>query len=194
MLGRVQEQLTRPWERNQALVTHTRDQLAQHEAGLMDLREALNRAVGTTREAEELNSRNQERLEEALVESCPCPSSSPPPPPPHHLLHPPLLPAPSSTPPPPRPLGLITTSPPPLYFPTSPLFCYLPCSPHHLQQRKQELSRDNATLGATLQAARDTLARVSELLRGMDQAREVSTPLPKGCILSGDGHAQIRFG
>lgn len=69
MLDRVQEQLTRPWERNQALVTHTRDQLAQHEAGLMDLREALNRAVGTTREAEELNSRNQERLEEALVES-----------------------------------------------------------------------------------------------------------------------------
>lgn len=78
-------------------------------------------------------------------------------------------------------------SPPPLDFPTSPLFCYLPCSPHHPQQRKQELSRDNATLEATLQAARDTLARVSELLRGMDQAREVSTPLPKGCILSGGG-------
>ncbi|MXQ85102.1 hypothetical protein E5288_WYG004112 [Bos mutus] len=105
LLDRVQEQLTRRWERNQALVTHTRDRLAQYEAGLMDLREALNRAVGTTREAEELNSRNQERLEEAL-------------------------------------------------------------------QRKQELSGDNATLGATLQAARDTLARVSELLRGMDQARE----------------------
>ena len=67
MLDRVQEQLTRRWERNQALVTHTRDRLAQYEAGLMDLREALNRAVGTTREAEELNSRNQERLEEALV-------------------------------------------------------------------------------------------------------------------------------
>uniref|UniRef100_A0A8C6EG09 Laminin subunit alpha-5 n=1 Tax=Moschus moschiferus TaxID=68415 RepID=A0A8C6EG09_MOSMO len=105
LLNRVQEQLTRRWERNQALVTHTRDQLAQHEAGLMDLREALNQAVGTTREAEELNSRNQERLEEAL-------------------------------------------------------------------QRKQELSRDNATLGATLQAARDSLAQISELLRGMDQARE----------------------
>lgn len=164
MLDRVQEQLTRRWERNQALVTHTRDQLARHEAGLMDLREALNRAVGTTREAEELNSRNQERLEEALVESWPCP------------------------------LGLVTSSPLPLYFLTSPLFCYLPCSPHHLQQRKQELSRDNATLGATLQAARDTLARVSELLRGMDQAREVSTPLPKGCILSGGRHTQIRFG
>ena len=79
MLDRVQEQLTRRWERNQALVTHTRDRLAQYEAGLMDLREALNRAVGTTREAEELNSRNQERLEEALVESWPHPSSSLPP-------------------------------------------------------------------------------------------------------------------
>ena len=79
MLDRVQEQLTRRWERNQALVTHTRDRLAQYEAGLMDLREALNRAVGTTREAEELNSRNQERLEEALVESWPRPSSSLPP-------------------------------------------------------------------------------------------------------------------
>lgn len=168
MLDRVQEQLTRRWERNQALVTHTRDRLAQYEAGLMDLREALNRAVGTTREAEELNSRNQERLEEALVESWPRPSSS-------------------------LPLGLFTPSPPPLYFPTSPLFCYLPRSLYHLQQRKQELSGDNATLGATLQAARDTLARVSELLRGMDQAREVSTPLPKGCILSGGGHTQMRF-
>ncbi|XP_032317404.1 laminin subunit alpha-5 isoform X1 [Camelus ferus] len=105
LLARVQEQLTAHWERNQALVARTRDQLAQHEAGLMDLREALNRAVGTTREAEELNSRNQERLEEAL-------------------------------------------------------------------QRKQELSRDNATLGATLQAARDTLAQLSELLHGMDRAKE----------------------
>ena len=95
MLDRVQEQLTRRWERNQALVTHTRDQLARHEAGLMDLREALNRAVGTTREAEELNSRNQERLEEALVESWPCP------------------------------LGLVTPSPLPLYFLTSPLFCFI---------------------------------------------------------------------
>ena len=44
MLDRVQEQLTRRWERNQALVTHTRDRLAQYEAGLMDLREALNLA------------------------------------------------------------------------------------------------------------------------------------------------------
>lgn len=105
LLARVQEQLTSRWERNQALVARTRDELARHEDGLMDLREALNRAVGTTREAEELNSRNQERLEEAL-------------------------------------------------------------------QRKQELSRDNATLGATLQAARDTLALLSELLLGMDRAKE----------------------
>lgn len=43
------------------------------------------------------------------------------------------------------------------------------------QRRKQELSRDNATLSATLQAARETLARVSELLQGMDRAKEVST-------------------
>lgn len=59
------------WEENQALAKHIRDLLARHEAGLMDLREALNRAVGTTREAEELNSRNQERLEEALVRDSP---------------------------------------------------------------------------------------------------------------------------
>ncbi|KAM5305915.1 laminin subunit alpha-5 [Glossophaga mutica] len=105
LLAHVQEQLTSRWEGNQALAAHTREQLAQHEAGLMDLREALNRAVGTTREAEELNSRNQERLEEAL-------------------------------------------------------------------RRTQELSRDNATLRDTLQAARETLARVSELLQGMGQAKE----------------------
>lgn len=105
LLARVQEQLTGRWEQNQALAARARDQLAQHEAGLMDLRGALNRAVGTTREAEELNSRNQERLEDAL-------------------------------------------------------------------RRRQELSRDNTTVRATLQAASDILARLSELLRGMDQARE----------------------
>ncbi|XP_023375663.1 laminin subunit alpha-5, partial [Pteropus vampyrus] len=110
LLARVQEQLTSRWEGNQALATHTRDQLAQHEAGLMDLREALNRAVGTTREAEELNSSNQERLEEAL-------------------------------------------------------------------HRKQELSRDNATLRATLQAASDTLGLVSKFLQDVDQAKEESERL-----------------
>lgn len=77
MLGRVQEQLTGRWEGNQALAARTRDRLDQHEAGLMDLREALNRAVGTTREAEELNSSNQERLEEALVRAPPCPAHRP---------------------------------------------------------------------------------------------------------------------
>ncbi|XP_044604120.2 laminin subunit alpha-5 [Equus asinus] len=113
LLARVQEQLTSLWEGNQALAARTQDQLAQHEAGLMDLREALNRAVGTTREAEELNSRNQERLEEAL-------------------------------------------------------------------QRKQELSQDSATLRATLQAARDTLAQLSELLHGIDQAKEECEHLAAG--------------
>ncbi|XP_074262848.1 laminin subunit alpha-5-like [Saimiri boliviensis] len=105
LLARVQEQLHGLWEENRALATRTRDWLAQHEAGLMDLREALNRAVGATREAQELNSRNQERLEEAL-------------------------------------------------------------------QRKQELSRDNSTLRATLNAARDTLASVFRLLHSLDQAKE----------------------
>ncbi|XP_076973275.1 laminin subunit alpha-5 [Tamandua tetradactyla] len=105
LLARVQEQLTSRWEGNQALAARARDQLARHEAGLMDLREALNRAVSNTREAEGLNSRNLERLEEAL-------------------------------------------------------------------RRKGELSRDTATLRAALQAARDTLARVSELLHGVDQAQE----------------------
>ena len=81
-MARVQEQLTSFWEENQSLATHIRDQLAQYESGLMDLREALNQAVNTTREAEELNSRNQERLKEALVSifaSCPvslCPTLS----------------------------------------------------------------------------------------------------------------------
>lgn len=67
VLARVQEQLTRRWEANQALAAGIRDRLAQHEAGLMELREVLNQAVGTTREAQELNNRNQARLEEALV-------------------------------------------------------------------------------------------------------------------------------
>lgn len=73
--ARVQERLTSFWEENQSLATHIRDQLAQYEAGLMDLREALNQAVNTTREADELNSRNQERLKEALVSApalCSC--------------------------------------------------------------------------------------------------------------------------
>ncbi|XP_007952908.2 laminin subunit alpha-5 [Orycteropus afer afer] len=105
VLAHVREQLTSLWEGNQALAAHARNQLAQHEAGLMDLREALNRAVGTVSEAEGLNSRNQERLEEAL-------------------------------------------------------------------QQRQALSQDNGAVQATLQAARDTLARVSGLLRGMDEAKE----------------------
>lgn len=105
LMARVQEQLTNLWEENQSLATQIRDQLAQYEAGLMDLREALNHAVNTTREADELNSLNQERLKEAL-------------------------------------------------------------------QWKQELSQDNATLKATLQAASLILGHVSELLQGMDQAKE----------------------
>uniref|UniRef100_A0A8C6QSK2 Laminin, alpha 5 n=1 Tax=Nannospalax galili TaxID=1026970 RepID=A0A8C6QSK2_NANGA len=66
MLARVRERLASRWEESQALATHIRDQLAQYEAGLMDLREALNLAVKTTREAEEQNSHNQDRLEGAL--------------------------------------------------------------------------------------------------------------------------------
>lgn len=78
-MARVQEQLTSLWEENQSLVTHIQDQLAQYESGLMDLREALNQAVNTTRETEELNSRNQERLREALVSVfASCPVSLPP--------------------------------------------------------------------------------------------------------------------
>ncbi|KAM4842679.1 laminin subunit alpha-5 [Thomomys bottae] len=105
LLTHVQEHLASRGEKNQALSTQVRGHLAQYEAGLMDLREALNGAVNTTREAEELNSRNQERLEEAL-------------------------------------------------------------------QRKQELSRDNATVKAALQAANRTLTHARELLRGMDVAKE----------------------
>lgn len=79
VIARVQEQLTSFWEENQSLATHIRDQLAQYESGLMDLREALNQAVNTTREADELNSRNQERLREALVSIfASCPVSLPP--------------------------------------------------------------------------------------------------------------------
>lgn len=95
MLARVQEQLTSHWEGNRALAARTRDQLARHEAGLMDLRGTLNRAVGTTREAEELNSRNQERLEDALVRgslalSLP-PLALPPAAPRSHPVTPPFL-------------------------------------------------------------------------------------------------------
>lgn len=150
MLAHVQEQLTGRWEGNRALAARTRAQLAQHEAGLMDLRGALNRAVGTTREAEELNSRNQERLEDALVRG----SLS--------LSLPPL------------PLPPCGPSFPPCH--TSVLVT--PFLPRGLQLRKQELSRDNATLRATLQAASDTLAQLSGLLRGMDRAREVSAVPP----------------
>lgn len=79
-MARVQEQLTSVWEENQSLATRIRDQLAQYESGLMDLREALNHAVNTTREADELNSLNQERLKEALVRMiASCPASLPPP-------------------------------------------------------------------------------------------------------------------
>lgn len=162
VLARVQEQLTSRWEGNRALAERTRDQLARHEAGLMDLRGALNRAVGTIREAEELNSQNQERLEEVLVRG------------------PPLLPSPTHLPAPQAPCYVV-----PSFCPRYPL---LPCG---LQQRKQELSRDNATLSATLQAARNILAQLSERLHGMDQAREVSaTP---GGTQAGPGGA-LRVG
>ncbi|XP_004716137.1 laminin subunit alpha-5 [Echinops telfairi] len=113
VLSQVREQMGGPWEENQMLTARARDQLAQLEAGLMDLREALNRAVGTTLEAEGLNSRNLERLEEAL-------------------------------------------------------------------QRKQELSENNATLQATLQAASNTLASISGLLRSMDEAKEEYERLAAG--------------
>lgn len=88
-MARVQEQLTSFWEENQSLATHIRDQLAHYESGLMDLREALNQAVNTTREAEEVNSRNQEQLREALVSifaSCPVSLSTLWPPPPQALV------------------------------------------------------------------------------------------------------------
>lgn len=107
VMARVQEQLTGFWEENQALATHIRDQLAQYESGLMDLREALNHAVNTTREADELNSRNEERLREALVSifaSCPV------------SLSPPTLPA----------LGL----PPPQALVFCQLFPHSPSSPY----------------------------------------------------------------
>jgi hypothetical protein len=99
VLTRVQEQLTSRWEENRALATSTRDQLAQYEAGLMDLREALNQAVNTTREAEELNSRNQELVEEALVRAPPPQLPAFPTTPPHLCppLHPPSRPPPSPT-------------------------------------------------------------------------------------------------
>lgn len=141
VLARVQEQLTSRWEENQVLAKHIRDGLAQHEAGLMDLREALNRAVGITREAEELNSRNQARLEEALVRDS--------------VLVCPLF-------------ALFAVAPLPV---TSFILITLTC----LQQHKRELAQDNATLKATLEAAGRTLARVSELLQGMERAKEVST-------------------
>ncbi|XP_058143271.1 laminin subunit alpha-5 isoform X3 [Dasypus novemcinctus] len=105
LLAQVQEQLAGRWEESQALAARARAQLALHEAGLGDLREALDRAASATREAEALNRRTQERLEEAL-------------------------------------------------------------------RRKGELSQDKATVRATLQAASDALARVSELLRRVDQAKE----------------------
>ncbi|KAM5246653.1 laminin subunit alpha-5 [Ctenodactylus gundi] len=105
LLARVQEQLTSRWEESQQLATRTHNQLAQLEAGLMDLREALNQAVNTTREAEGLNSHNQEQLEEIL-------------------------------------------------------------------QQKQEVSQDNTTLRDILQAASRMLAHVSELMHGLDQAKE----------------------
>ncbi|XP_051832660.1 laminin subunit alpha-5 [Antechinus flavipes] len=66
LLNRVQSQLTSRWEESQALASSIRERLAQHSSQLMDLRDALNEAVNKTRLTEELNSRNQEHLEERL--------------------------------------------------------------------------------------------------------------------------------
>lgn len=194
-MAHVQGQLTNFWEENQSLASHIRDQLAQFEAGLMDLREALNHAVNTTREADELNSRNQERLKEALVSplaSCPlflpCMHSSHPPSLPSALLSP-FLSALSSSPLPlPSSLFLAPSSPSPSFLPgdaQGPTAYFIPTLlKFHPKQWKQELFRDNATIKAALQAARLTLGRVSELLQGMDQAKEVNIAPPSHSFLA----------
>lgn len=133
-MARVQEQLTSFWEENQSLATHIRDQLAHYENGLMDLREALNQAVNTTREAEELNSRNQEQLREALVSIfASCPVSLPPtlstlwPPPPQALVFCQLFPhSPSSLYIAPPLLGPFCLSPMFSQTQASPLSCSTP--------------------------------------------------------------------
>lgn len=56
-----------------------------------------------------------------------------------------------------------------LHVSPAPPFFALPL----LQQGKLELSQDNATLQATLRAASHILSQVLELLRGMDEAKEV---------------------
>lgn len=121
--------------------------------------------MGTTREAEELNnSRNQERLEEALVESWPCPPDS------FHLVTPtPLLSHLTSVLLPPM-LSIISSNGSrscPGTMPLWGLLCRLPETPWP---------------GSL------------ELLRGMDQAREVSTPSPRAAYSVGAGTPRSGLG
>ena len=93
----------------------------------------------------------------------------------------------------PRPetlLALKPSSPLSTPHPILSLFLLLLPSAHPLQRRKQELSQDDAILRDTLQAARETLARASELLQGMDRAKEVGTA-PWGCALGRVGGSSM---
>ncbi|KAM4691986.1 laminin subunit alpha-5 [Rhinophrynus dorsalis] len=64
LLDRVKSQLLSDLQTNQELLSVTRRRLDTYSAEVMDLRDAMNEAVNKTRQTEDLNSLNQNNLEE----------------------------------------------------------------------------------------------------------------------------------
>ncbi|XP_069099253.1 laminin subunit alpha-5 isoform X1 [Pleurodeles waltl] len=65
LLDRVKNEMFDKLDANQDLVNDIQDRLSQYNSELMDLRDALNDAVNQTRQADDLNSLNQNSLEES---------------------------------------------------------------------------------------------------------------------------------
>ncbi|XP_069506839.1 laminin subunit alpha-5 isoform X2 [Ambystoma mexicanum] len=65
LLNRVRDEMFNKVDVNQDLVNDIRDRLSKYSSELMDLRDALNEAVNQTRQTDDLNSLNQNTLEES---------------------------------------------------------------------------------------------------------------------------------
>ncbi|XP_029467612.1 laminin subunit alpha-5 isoform X2 [Rhinatrema bivittatum] len=64
LLDQVKNEMSNKSETNQDLLNNIKDRLAKHSSELMDLRDALNEAVNKTRQTDDMNSLNQNHLEE----------------------------------------------------------------------------------------------------------------------------------
>nr|XP_033819501.1 laminin subunit alpha-5 isoform X1 [Geotrypetes seraphini] len=69
LLNQVKDEMVKKSETNQELMDDIKDRLAKYSSELMDLRDALNEAVNKTRQTDDINSLNQNNLEESRQKS-----------------------------------------------------------------------------------------------------------------------------